>query len=76
MDAATTKGVIDRLRAKMLVETLPSSSDRRRLDVSLTEAGRAFVTALLPTAAEISARTTNALTAREVTQLLALLQKL
>jgi DNA-binding MarR family transcriptional regulator len=76
MDAATTKGVIDRLRRKGLVETAPSTSDLRRLDVSLTAEGDAFVTALLPVARGISAQTTRNLTAREQAQLLALLQKL
>lgn len=76
MDAATTKGVIDRLRRKGLVETTPSTSDLRRLDVRLTPAGLAFIEGLIPVAHDISARTTKALTPRETVQLLALLQKL
>jgi DNA-binding MarR family transcriptional regulator len=76
MDAATTKGVIDRLRKKGLVTTTPSTSDLRRLDVSLTAEGAAFVTGLIPVARGISAQTTQNLTARETTQLLALLQRL
>lgn len=40
MDAATIKGVIDRLAKRALVSTAASTDDRRRLIVSLTEAGR------------------------------------
>lgn len=42
MDAATVKGVIDRLARRGLVATRPSAEDRRRLRVSLTEEGRAL----------------------------------
>ncbi len=76
MDAATTKGVIDRLRIKGLVVSTPSTTDLRRLDVTLSPEGDAFVTALIPVARSISAQTTQNLTQRELTQLLALLQKL
>lgn len=76
MDAATTNGVVTRLRKKGLVQTQASTSDLRRLDVSLTPEGEAFVLAAIPTAFEVSAKTTDALTTREVTQLLALLAKL
>jgi DNA-binding MarR family transcriptional regulator len=73
MDAATTKGVVDRLRKKGLVQTEPSTSDLRRLDISLTAAGEAFVAEKLPVADQISARTLAALSPREQERLLALL---
>lgn len=76
MDAATTKGVIDRLRKKGFVATVPSTTDLRRLDISLTPEGDAFVTRLIPVARQISAQTTRNLTQREARQLLALLEKL
>ena len=76
MDAATTKGVIDRLRKKGLVATEPSTSDLRRLDISLTPEGAAFVAATIPVARSISARTTQNLSAAEQAQLLALLDRL
>lgn len=76
MDAATTNGVVTRLRKKGLIQTQPSTSDLRRLDVSLTPEGEAFVLAVIPTAFEVSVKTTGALNDREVTQLLALLAKL
>lgn len=76
MDAATTKGVIDRLRKKGLVATLSSRSDLRRLDVSLTPEGAALVAAMIPIARKISARTTANLTPRQTAQLMALLDRL
>ena len=76
MDAATTNGVVTRLRKKGFVQTQASTSDLRRLDVSLTAEGETFVTATLPTAFEVSAKTTSALSARETAQLLTLLAKL
>lgn len=76
MDAATTKGVIDRLRTRGFVSTTPSETDRRRLDIALTPEGRDFVLAALPVAAEISRETTSNLSAREAERLLALLDKL
>ena len=76
MDAATTKGVVERLSRTGLIATEPSTTDRRRLEVSLTDAGRAFVTEALPVAAAISARTTSKLSPRERDRLLALLDKL
>lgn len=41
MDAATMKGVIDRLSKRGLVSTRPAPHDQRRLLVELTEHGRA-----------------------------------
>jgi len=76
MDAATTNGVVSRLRGKGLVRTLASTSDLRRLDVSLTETGEAFIADKLPLAFEVSAKTVNALTQRERVQLLSLLAKI
>jgi DNA-binding MarR family transcriptional regulator len=54
MDAATIKGVIDRLKARGLVELSEHDSDRRRLMVGLSASGRRTVEALLPLAARIS----------------------
>lgn len=76
MDAATTKGVVDRLRKKGLARSTPSRTDRRRLDISLTEAGRAYAARAMQTASEISAATAQNLTPRELERLLALLDKL
>jgi DNA-binding MarR family transcriptional regulator len=76
LDAATTKGVVDRLRAKGLVESRKSPTDMRRLVISLTDQGRDFADDAVATAARISDATAANLTARELERLLALLDKL
>lgn len=76
MDAATTKGVVERLARKGLIATAPSPTDRRRVEISLTKEGRAFLREAIPLAAEISDRTARNLSPRERDRLLALLDKL
>ena len=76
LDAATTKGVVDRLRRKEFVRSSPSQTDLRRLEISLTEAGRAFADQAIPIAADISRQTVASLTLRDVDRLLKLLDKL
>lgn len=76
MDAATTKGVVERLARKGLIATAPSPTDRRRVEISLTEEGRAFLREAIPLAAEISDWTARNLSPRERDRLLALLDKL
>ena len=76
MDAATTKGVIERLLRKGYVRADPSQSDRRRLEISLTPEGEAVARAAIETARKISARTLHNLTEREAKRLRDLLDKL
>jgi MarR family transcriptional regulator, lower aerobic nicotinate degradation pathway regulator len=76
MDAATIKGVIDRLKARGLVELSEHDSDRRRLMVGLSASGRRTVEALLPLAARISGETLEPLNPRETATLLRLLAKI
>jgi DNA-binding MarR family transcriptional regulator len=76
MDAATTKGVVDRLAQKGWITRTVSKTDLRRLDISLTSAGQDFIASALPLAAKISAQTTQNLTQRELDRLLSLLGKL
>lgn len=76
MDAATIKGVIDRLKARGMVELARDADDKRRLVVSLTEEGRATIEKLIPLAHEITAETLSPLTAREAETLLRLLAKM
>lgn len=76
MDAATIKGVVDRLARQGLVETLPDPSDRRRLTVALTPAGLALFEARRRDALAVSLRTLHPLTPRERARLLELLAKL
>jgi DNA-binding MarR family transcriptional regulator len=76
MDAATIKGVIDRLKGRGLVELNAHSEDRRRLMVSLTAAGRETVERLVPAARAVTDETLAPLTAREAATLMRLLAKL
>ncbi|MDS1136359.1 MarR family winged helix-turn-helix transcriptional regulator [Nitratireductor indicus] len=76
MDAATIKGVIDRLKARGLVTLEPHESDRRRLMVSLSPEGQETVEALLPEALEVTEETLMPLTPRETATFLRLLTKL
>lgn len=75
-DAATIKGVVDRLKARGLVEIAVHKADRRRLMVTLTEEGRERVERLLPIAAGITRETLAPLTPREASMLMRLLAKL
>jgi len=76
MDAATTKGVIDRLRTKGLIASAASQTDLRRLEISLTPSGTDFITAMLPVAEAVSRRTLAKLTNREAARLVALLDRI
>ncbi len=76
MDAATTKGVVNRLVDKGLVKTRPDGADMRRLVISLTDQGVAALAAVVPVAHRITTETTAKLTKREVARLCALLDKL
>jgi DNA-binding MarR family transcriptional regulator len=76
MDAATIKGVIDRLKARGLVALSEHKEDRRRLVVSLSDDGRELIERLLPLAERITAETLAPLNARETATFLRLLAKL
>lgn len=76
MDAATIKGVVDRLVRQGLVETAPDPDDRRRLTVGLTDSGRTLYDGLLSTALAISSRTLDPLSPDEQAQLVELLARL
>ena len=76
MDAATIKGVVDRLRKQGLVGTTADPGDKRRLTVQMTPAGRQLFDRTVRLAARVSARTTAPLTAEEQEQIMALLLKL
>jgi DNA-binding MarR family transcriptional regulator len=76
MDAATTKGVVNRLVDKGLVKTRPDGADMRRLVISLTDQGVAALAAVVPMAHRITAETTAKLTRREAARLCTLLDKL
>jgi DNA-binding MarR family transcriptional regulator len=76
MDAATIKGVIDRLRARGLVELSRHEGDRRRLLVALTGEGRNLVEQLIPLAARITEKTLAPLSSTEARTFLELLARL
>jgi DNA-binding MarR family transcriptional regulator len=76
LDAATIKGVVDRLGARGLVTTYHDPQDRRRRGVMLTEAGNRVAKAAVAVAAEITAATLAPLTAEERRTISRLLKKL
>lgn len=76
MDAATIKGVVDRLARLGYVVTTADPSDRRRLTVSLTDAGAALYGARVSTALQVSADTVSPLTEEDAAALKLLLLKL
>lgn len=76
MDAATIKGVIDRLKTRGLVRLGRHDVDRRRLMVDLTAEGRSMLESLIPLAHEITGETLAPLTAKEAASLMRLLAKI
>jgi len=76
LDAATIKGVVDRLLLRGFVTALNDPRDRRRRAVALTDQGRQVTQAAIGVAAEITAATLTPLTADEQRQIAKLLRKL
>jgi MarR family transcriptional regulator, lower aerobic nicotinate degradation pathway regulator len=76
LDAATIKGVVDRLHARGLVTTGHDPQDRRRRAVTLTPSGRRVTEAAIAVAAEITAQTLATLSAEEQRAVVRLLKKL
>jgi DNA-binding MarR family transcriptional regulator len=76
MDAATIKGVVDRLVARGLAETRSDPHDSRRLMVALTDAGRALVERATSAAQAITQSTLAPLSASERRAIVKLLAKL
>lgn len=76
LDAATIKGVVDRLGARGLTETAPDPADARRVVVALTEAGRKEAERGFPIAAAVTAETMAPLSDAERAQLVQLLKAL
>jgi MarR family transcriptional regulator, lower aerobic nicotinate degradation pathway regulator len=76
LDAATIKGVVDRLRARGLVATANDARDRRRHAVALTLAGRRITEAAIVVAAQITAQTLAPLSPQEQRAVVRLLKKL
>ena len=76
LDAATIKGVVDRLGLRGFITTDSDPTDRRRRAVSLTESGSKIMKAAIKAASEISAKTLRPLTADEQRMLTKLLKKI
>ncbi|MFP1632581.1 MarR family winged helix-turn-helix transcriptional regulator [Zhengella sp. ZM62] len=76
MDAATIKGVIDRLRERGLVMSRADARDRRRLIVSLTDEGKSVFQDRVVRAAAISRETLAPLDKEERQVLLDLLVRI
>ena len=76
LDAATIKGVVDRLGVRGFVTALADPKDRRRRAVALTERGRQVTEEAITVAAAITAETLAPLTEDEQRTLLRLLKRL
>jgi DNA-binding MarR family transcriptional regulator len=76
LDAATIKGVVDRLSGRGFVSALADQKDRRRRAVALTERGREVTEAAMHKATEITAATLAPLTGEEQRTVARLLKKL
>ena len=76
MDAATIKGVIDRLTRRELVESRASATDRRRILLTPTAAGRKAYERGIARARRVSLDTLARLKPRDQSVLLRLLKQL
>ncbi len=76
MDAATIKGVVDRLEARGLVEVRQDPDDGRKRVIGLTEKSRAMMDVIIPLGVEISEKTLEPLDEVERGELLRLLGKM
>ncbi len=76
MDGATIKGVVDRLRAKGLVETGSDPSDKRRSIISLSRTGTDRIETLKRCGQVITDETLAPLSIAERAALVTLLQKI
>lgn len=76
MDAATIKGVVDRLTRRGLTRTQPDPQDARLLIVSLTRSGEELAERTIESARRITAETLAPLLPHEQATLLDLLRRL
>src|SRR5690349_21688797 len=76
LDAATIKGVVDRLSLRGFVSALNDPKDRRRRAVALTDRGREATEEAIRIAGDITAATLTPLTADEQRTIARLLKKL
>lgn len=76
MDAATIKGVVDRLTARGFTIGKPDPTDARRLRIALTDEGRSVVKRAISVALAITEETLKPLSASERKSLMRLLDKI
>jgi MarR family transcriptional regulator, lower aerobic nicotinate degradation pathway regulator len=76
IDQATIRGVVDRLKARKLVEVAPDPTDGRKLVVKPTPQGEALIDATVPFATRVTERTYGALNPGERVALQYLLRKM
>ena len=76
MDAATVKGVVDRLRAKELIRIARDPADKRRAVISLSQKGRDLISRLQNEGHRVTAQTLAPLNEAERQALLSALRKL
>ena len=76
MDVATVKGVVDRLRAKDLIQSRADKEDKRRSLISLTAKGNHSIEALKADGTRISENTLAPLSNLERKTLIKLLMKI
>ncbi len=76
MDAATIKGVADRLRKKGYVTAAPDPKDQRRQLLSPSDQGRAAFADVVQAAHHITAETLTPLTDKEQVMFITLLRKM
>ena len=76
LDAATIKGVVDRLKLRKFITTQADPGDRRLRAITLTEHGRAVTKAAIELASQITATTLTPLTAEEQRTIVRLLKKM
>ena len=76
MDAATIKGVVDRLQRRGLVETRPDPDDGRRMLIAITPEGKRLVEGGVSRGMDISTETLKPLKPAEQQLLLDLLKRI
>lgn len=76
IDQATVRGVIERLKARELLEVSHDPADRRKVLVTLTQAGHALVAEMVPFAQRITESTFGELNPAERVAILYLLRKM
>lgn len=76
IDQATIRGVVERLKARKLIEVKPDPNDGRKLLVQATEDGLALINRTVPFAKEVTERTYGTLNPGERVALLFLLRKM